>query len=190
MEALIKIQSTLNAPKNLYNSFGKYSYRSAESILEAVKPLLKENGCQLTLSDDIIFIQDRFYVKATASITDGKETVSVSAFAREDESKKGMDGAQLTGATSSYARKYALNGLFCIDDAKDPDTDEFTKQQQKGKAAPSSPSNSPDLLTPALKAIASANDKASLMEVWTRYADLHKDPTFTRHMSARKKEVL
>lgn len=189
MEALIKIQSELNAPKNLYNSFGKYSYRSAESILEAVKPLLKENGCQLTLSDDIIFIQDRFYVKATASISDGKETVSVSAFAREDESKKGMDGAQLTGATSSYARKYALNGLFCIDDAKDPDTDEYAKQQQKGKASTSAAPVA-DALTHALKAIASAKDKASLMEVWNRYADLQKDPTFTRHMSARKKEVL
>ena len=188
MEALIKIQSELNAPKNLYNSFGKYSYRSAESILEAVKPLLKENGCQLTLSDDIIFIQDRFYVKATASISDGKETVSVSAFAREDESKKGMDGAQLTGATSSYARKYALNGLFCIDDAKDPDTDEYTKQQ-KGKAA-DAPANKSDTLTHALKAIASAKNKASLVEIWNRYSDLHEDPTFTRHMSARKKELL
>lgn len=189
MEALIKIQSELNAPKNLYNSFGKYSYRSAESILEAVKPLLKETKCQLTLSDDIIFIQDRFYVKATASIYDGKETVSVSAFAREDESKKGMDGAQLTGATSSYARKYALNGLFCIDDAKDPDMDEYANQQQEGKANVTLTNNS-DLLTPALKAIASANDKTSLMEVWNRYAELHKNPTFTRHMSARKKEVL
>lgn len=194
MEALIKIQSELNAPKNLYNSFGKYSYRSAESILEAVKPLLKETGCQLTLSDDIIFIQDRFYVKATASLYDGKETVSVSAFAREDESKKGMDGAQLTGATSSYARKYALNGLFCIDDAKDQDTDEYTRQQQKEAPREKMPdvarAKNSDILTPALKAIASANDKASLMEVWNRYAELHKDPTFTRHMSARKKEVL
>lgn len=111
----------------------------------------------------------------------------MSAFAREDESKKGMDGAQLTGATSSYARKYALNGLFCIDDAKDPDTDEY-KQQQKDKNA--TPTEIPPELTSALKAVAAANSKKELVNVWNRYKDLQQNPTFSRHMSARKKEVL
>lgn len=128
MENLIKIQSELKAPKGQYNSFGKYRYRSAEDILEAVKPLCAKYNCQLTLSDELQSIGERYYVKATVSITDGKETVSVSAYAREEETKKGMDGSQITGTASSYARKYALNGLFCIDDTKDADTDAYTKQ--------------------------------------------------------------
>lgn len=128
MKALQAIQSELKAPKNLYNSFGKYSYRSAESILEAVKPLLKKHGAQLTLSDEIVAVNDRIYVKATASITDGTETVTTTAFAREPDEKKGMDGSQITGTASSYARKYALNGLFLIDDTKDADTDEYHNQ--------------------------------------------------------------
>ncbi len=133
MQKLIDIQSELKAPKGNYNSFGKFNYRSCEDILEAVKPLCVKNGCLLTLSDDMCEIGARYYIKATATIMDieTKESVSVSAFAREAESKKGMDDAQATGATSSYARKYALNGLFCIDDAKDPDTDEHAKQQQE-----------------------------------------------------------
>ena len=128
MKALQAIQSELKAPKNLYNSFGKYSYRSAESILEAVKPLLKKHGAQLTLSDEIIAVNERIYVKATASITDGTESVTTTAFAREPDEKKGMDGSQITGTASSYARKYALNGLFLIDDTKDADTDEYHNQ--------------------------------------------------------------
>ena len=115
------IQSKLNAPKNQRNNFGGYNYRSAEDILEAVKPLLKEQGCALVVSDEIAQIGSRFYVKATATLADGLKKISATAFAREDESKKGMDAAQLTGATSSYARKYALNGLFAIDDNKDAD---------------------------------------------------------------------
>lgn len=128
VEKLMDIQSRLKAPKGQYNSFGKYRYRSSEDILEAVKPLLAENGCILTLSDEILLIGDRFYVKATATIRDEKESLSVTGFAREEEEKRGMDSCQLTGTTSSYARKYALNGLFCIDDAKDSDTDEAKRQ--------------------------------------------------------------
>jgi len=130
MKELIEIQSELKAPKGQYNSFGKYKYRSAEDILEAVKPLLKNHNCQLTLSDEIMLIGDRYYVKATATLTNGKEDEKVSAFAREDLDKKGMDGSQITGTASSYARKYALNGLFCIDDTKDADTDEYKNQQK------------------------------------------------------------
>ena len=126
---LVNIQSELKAPKSNFNSFGKYRYRSAEDILTAVKPILAKYGCQLTISDDIVFIGSRFYIKATVTITDEEgNTESVSAYAREDESKKGMDGSQITGTASSYARKYALNGMFLIDDTKDADTDEFHNQ--------------------------------------------------------------
>lgn len=120
MEILNKIQKELKAPKSQKNTFGNYRYRSCEDILESVKPLLETST--LTLSDDIVMLGDRFYVKATATLQQGDATVSVSAFARESLDKKGMDSAQITGSASSYARKYALNGLFCIDDTKDPDT--------------------------------------------------------------------
>lgn len=128
---LSAIQSELKAPKDQYNSFGKYKYRSAESILEAVKPLLKKNGTYLTLSDEICPVGERIYVKATATIydCDSEDKISNVAFAREDDAKKGMDGSQITGTSSSYARKYALNGLFLIDDTKDADTDENAMQQ-------------------------------------------------------------
>lgn len=128
MIELLKIQSELKAPKGQYNSFGKYKYRSAEDILEAVKPLLKKNDCTMTLSDELINIGDRYYVKATAKITSKDESVAVTALAREPEDKKGMDSSQITGTASSYARKYALNGLFLIDDTKDADTDEYAQQ--------------------------------------------------------------
>lgn len=125
------IQSSLNAPKNLENKFGNYRYRSAESILEALKPHLEEHQAILTLSDEIVEVGGRVYVKATATFTADDQTVSTTAFAREAEDKKGMDSAQVTGACSSYARKYALNGLFCIDDTKDADA-----TNDHGKAAP------------------------------------------------------
>ena len=118
---LIAVQSKLNAPKNQYNSFGKYAYRNNEDILEAVKPLLKEQGLVLTITDEKIMLGDRYYVKATATVTDGNSSFSTSALAREAKDKKGMDDSQITGSASSYARKYALNGLFCIDDNKDAD---------------------------------------------------------------------
>lgn len=128
---LAEIQRTLNAPKNQFNSFGKYKYRSCEDILEGVKPLL--NGLFLSISDEVVLIGARHYVKATARITDGEATHEATALAREEESKKGMDAAQVTGATSSYARKYCLNGLFGIDDSKDADTDEHKHQQNSAQ---------------------------------------------------------
>lgn len=138
MKQLIEIQKELKAPKGQYNSFGKYKYRSAEDILEAVKPLLHKHGCQLTLTDEIVLIGDRYYIKATATIANGEASATTSAYAREDLDKKGMDGSQITGTASSYARKYALNGLFLIDDTKDADTDEFANQQ-KGKKTKEEP---------------------------------------------------
>lgn len=130
---ILKIQNELKAPKGQYNSFGKYKYRSCEDILEAVKPLLKENKLIMNITDELVYIGERYYIKATAILTDvenGEQFINV-AYAREDENKKGMDGSQITGTASSYARKYALNGLFLIDDTKDADTDEYYNQNNK-----------------------------------------------------------
>lgn len=129
VEKLMSIQTTIKAPKNLRNSFGGYNYRNAEGILESVKPYLEKENCIILLNDSIEVVGDRYYVKATASFInceDG-EKIEVSALARESVTKKGMDDSQVTGATSSYARKYALNGLLLLDDTKDADTDEFCK---------------------------------------------------------------
>ncbi|MBW0059763.1 ERF family protein [Escherichia coli] len=169
------IQQTLNAPKSQRNNFGGYNYRSAEDILEAVKPLLQ--NITLTVSDEIVLIGERYYVKATATLSDGEDAIAVTAYAREEENKKGMDASQLTGATSSYARKYALNGLFCIDDAKDADTDAYSKQtgqqprqqenqpkqqQQKQKAPP----NPDEVLARFCDAAAKAPDANKLREIF------------------------
>lgn len=136
-EKLSNIQQELKAPKKQYNSFGGYAYRSCEDILEAVKPLLKKYKCTLQIEDDLRNIGERYYIKATAvlyNIEDNKEdagSICNTAYAREEESKKGMDGSQITGASSSYARKYALNGLFLIDDVKDSDTTNTGEQEPK-----------------------------------------------------------
>ena len=156
MDKLALIQKELKAPKSNFNSFGKYKYRSCEDILEAVKPLLAKNGCFLTLSDDIVMVGDRIYVKATATYREGKEELIVTAFAREEAEKKGMDASQVTGTASSYARKYALNGLFLIDDTKDADTDEYAQETQKkpAKKAEQKPADNPvdKMITPLQKA--------------------------------------
>lgn len=133
---LIAIQNELKAPKNRYNSFGKYNYRSCEDILEAVKPLLKKYGVMLQISDEIEQRGERYYVRATVYAEDVEtdQYFRVSAYAREEESKKGMEGAQVTGGASSYARKYALNGLLLIDDNKDPDTDENAREKAARRA--------------------------------------------------------
>lgn len=152
--ALVEIQKELKAPKNLENKFGGYKYRNAEGILEAVKPLLRLNGCYVTLSDTIEEIGGRVYVKATASISKGTESLSVTAYAREAETKKGMDDAQITGAASSYARKYALNGLFLLDDTKDADSNEYHEETSapKTKAQPKKAAPAPDE-TPTAQAV-------------------------------------
>jgi len=122
MKELIMIQTELRAPKSQFNRFGGYAYRSAEDILEALKPLLVKHNCLLTLTDEVVLIGNRFYVRACATLKNSEgSAISVTAYAREEEAKKGMDGSQITGAASSYARKYALNGLFLIDDQKDAD---------------------------------------------------------------------
>ena len=132
---LMNIQQELKAPKGQYNDFGKYAYRSCEDILEAVKPLLKREKVVLTISDELQYIGNRYYIKATATLidTESEATISNSAYAREEETKKGMDGSQITGASSSYARKYALNGLFGIDDNKDSDTTNISSKEDEPK---------------------------------------------------------
>lgn len=142
-EKLLYVQQKLKAPKDLFNKFGGYSYRSTESILQNAKPLLEEAGLSITLDDDIVLIGERYYVKATATITDGKESISTHAYAREQGEKKGMDESQITGACSSYARKYALNGLLAIDDGKDADSMDNskapvreTREEPKGQYMP------------------------------------------------------
>lgn len=133
---LMRIQSDLKAPKDKKNMFGGFNYRSCEAILEAVKPLLNREGMILVISDEIVAVEGRIYIKATATVSDGTSFMKAEALAREADTKKGMDPSQVTGATSSYARKYALNGLFCIDDTKDADTDAYTKQTQEKEKKP------------------------------------------------------
>jgi hypothetical protein len=172
MKELIEIQSKLKAPKNQRNNFGKYNYRSAEDILEDVKPLLKEQSCTLIIGDDIVQIGERYYIKATATLCNEKGTMAQThAFAREAETKAGMDVSQITGATSSYARKYALNGLFAIDDNKDTDTPEYQQEP------------------PYLAAVKAAQTVDQLHAVWNQFPQLQKEQTFVDVFTVRKKEI-
>ena len=165
MKELQNIQTTLNAPKGQYNAFGRYNYRSCEDILAAVKPLLNANNCTLTISDDIALVGDRFYIKATATLTNANgESVSTTAFAREEETKKGMDASQVTGASSSYARKYALNGLLAIDDSKDVDS--------IGEA----PAADTDAqVEAAIKEMEGCLTREAMVQVWNKYKAVQGD---------------
>lgn len=161
--SLMAVQAELKAPKGQHNSFGKYDYRSAEDIIEAVKPLLKENGLFLNMSDEVVLVGDRYYIKATVKVVDvvTGESVQTSALAREAAQKKGMDESQVTGTASSYARKYALNGLFAIDDNRDADTNEYARQTSQSAAGarstrnayPSKGSANDDLRSKAMHAL-------------------------------------
>lgn len=138
VQKVVLVQNELKAPKGQFNKFGNYKYRSCEDIVESVKPILKKYGIMLNLSDEIVLIGERYYIKAVAGLTDGTEVIQSVAYAREPQDLKGMSESQITGTASSYARKYALNGLLAIDDTKDPDTDEFANQtgQEEKKATP------------------------------------------------------
>lgn len=176
MKELLEIQQKLKAPKGQYNHFGKYKYRSAEDILEAVKPLLREVNCTLTISDDIMQVGERIYVKATTTLrNETGEVETTTAFAREEETKKGMDGSQITGAASSYARKYALNGLFCIDDTKDADSDENGGEDMNLQAA--------------IQEINGAQSVNELTFIYNKYTMLHTDAVFMNHLSTKKKQL-
>lgn len=191
MNELIKIQSELKAPKSQHNSYGNYDYRSCEDILGAVKPLLNKFSCTLTISDDVVMVGERIYIKAVATITNSKGVSEVTtAFAREEESKKGMDASQITGSASSYARKYALNGLFAIDDTKDADTlntsDAFTKGDAPAKKA-NAKANAIDIVNAS---IAVAKTMEELMSIFNAHPELKDNPEFKRALSNRKKEIL
>ena len=192
MKELIEIQSELKAPKNQWNDFGKYNYRSAEDILEAVKPLLKKHGCHLTISDEMIQLGDRYYVKATATLSKDADSISTTAYAREEESKKGMDASQITGATSSYARKYALNGLFCIDDTKDADfTNTHGKEEQprqKTVKAPAKAEIESDMKQ-AKEAIEKCKNAKDLLEVWNTFTNLQGVAEFKKALADGKKKL-
>jgi hypothetical protein len=158
-EKLVAVQSKLKAPKSQYNSFGKYNYRNQEDILEAVKPLLAEQGLTMVISDDVQEVGGLVVINASVTIIDGEDSVMVSAQAGVDPNRKGMDIAQSFGASSSYARKYALNGLFLIDDTKDADA---TNTHGKGSTAPqrsAAPKSDSDWFTKAIDYIKSASDK-------------------------------
>ena len=186
MKELIIIQTRLNVPKNQRNKFGGFNYRSAEDILESLKPLLKETECFLNITDSIELVGDRYYIKATATITN-KEGVQVSssAFAREELTKKGMDASQITGSTSSYARKYALNGLFAIDDSKDADTDEFKKQQDK----PAKEVDSKEDVSLALQQIKEAQTLGDLTKVYNDWKAFQKDKRFLSSLTEKRKQI-
>lgn len=194
MKELITIQSELKAPKTQVNNFGGYKYRKAEDILEAVKPLLAKQKCTLTITDDIVMVGNRIYVKATATIKNEKGEVETSTgWAREEESKKGMDASQITGASSSYARKYALNGLLAIDDNADSDTTNNGQQQtQTQQPVPQQSSNAqyhPNDLNEGMEYLSRCINKDNLIWVVQHYKPLTANPQFMQAVSAKKKQL-
>lgn len=194
MKELITIQSELKAPKSQFNKFGGYKYRKAEDILEAVKPLLNKQKCTLTITDDIVMVGNRIYVKATATIKNEKgECETTTGWAREEETKKGMDGSQITGASSSYARKYALNGLFAIDDNQDSDAaNEVQHQEAQTQTQTQQPATSPfhpNDLNEGLVYLSRCVTKGNLIWVVQTYKPLTVNPQFMQAVSAKKKEL-
>ncbi len=179
MKELVNIQTQLNAPKNQFNKFGGYKYRSCEDILANVKDLLKENKCTLTLTDDIVMVSDRIYVKATVTLkNEAGEIESTTAYAREDDGKKGMDGSQITGAASSYARKYALNGLFAIDDTKDADATNTHGKENKKQEQQQPQVNEAEMLAEAIDKAETIQNRL-LFEAWQRkYAAIKDNAQF------------
>lgn len=198
MKELIAIQSELKAPKSQFNKFGGYKYRKAEDILEAVKPLLAKQKCTLIITDDVVLIGNRIYVKATATIKNEKgECETTTGWAREEETKKGMDGSQITGASSSYARKYALNGLFAIDDNADSDTTndgqhqeaQQTQTQQPAAKQPATSPFHPNDLNEGLGYLSRCVSKDNLIWVVQHYQPLCSNAQFMQAVSAKRKEL-
>lgn len=167
--SLAEIQAKVKAPKGQYNSFGKYKYRSAEDILEAVKQVVNPMGFSITLNDEIIVLGERYYVKATATLSNGSEIYSSSAFAREEESKKGMDGSQVTGASSSYARKYSLNALFALDDTQDSDA---TNTHGKTETKPLEKKSDESIMQAWKLAVQKCESRADLVALYNSNKDL------------------
>lgn len=184
VKELVMIQQKLKAPKGQYNNFGKYKYRSCEDILESVKPILTEYGCSLVITDDVIQVGSRIYIKATATLTNSNgEQVQTTAMAREEETKKGMDASQVTGACSSYARKYALNGLFCIDDTKDADvTNKHGQEEQSAE-------QDDDNLSLALDEIKRSMSTEELTKIYNAYEGYRSNSKFMNALSTRRKQI-
>lgn len=204
MKELITIQSELKAPKSQFNRFGGYKYRKAEDILEAVKPLLAKEKCSLVLTDDIVSVGNRIYVKSLATLKNNSgETEMSVGYAREEETKKGMDGSQITGASSSYARKSALNGLFAIDDNADSDTtntdtkseastqqaSQSTVQQTAQQAAPVASKYNPNNLQEAMNYLNLCKTKENLVWVMQTYKPLMSNAQMMQALSAKRKEL-
>lgn len=197
MKELITIQSTLKAPKSQFNAFGNYKYRKVEDILEAVKPIMSNLGCTLVMTDDIEMVGNRIYVKATATLKNSKGEIEITTgYAREEETKKGMDGSQITGAASSYARKYALNGLFAIDDNADSDTTNIGNQQSQQKVksnnnvpATSDPQYHPNDINEAIQIVSRCVNKDNLVWVMQTYQPLMSNAQFMQTLSAKRKEL-
>lgn len=197
MKELITIQSTLKAPKSQFNAFGNYKYRKVEDILEAVKPIMSNLGCTLVMTDDIEMVGNRIYVKATATLKNSKGEIEITTgYAREEETKKRMDGSQITGAASSYARKYALNGLFAIDDNADSDTTNIENQQSQQKVkssnnvpATSDPQYHPNDINEAIQMVSRCVNKDNLVWVMQTYQPLMSNAQFMQTLSAKRKEL-
>ena len=184
---LAQIQSELKAPKGQRNTFGKYNYRSCEDILEAVKPLLQERGLVILITDDIVQIGERYYVRATATIYDSEGSyISNSALAREELKRTGMDASQITGATSSYARKYALNGLFAIDDTKDADATNKGQDEPKPVKATAQPAFTDE----NRQALAKAQTVQELFETFSRLPQTLRDSADVKSYCAKLKNEL
>ena len=180
MKELVNIQGRLKAPKNQTNKFGGYRYRSAEDILEALKPILVDNDCFLTISDEIVEIAGRFYVKATATLTNSEGVqISTIAYAREEETKNGADASQITGSASSYARKYALNGLFCIDDTKDADATN-THGAERGEEVN---------LDRVIEQVNTYTSLEQLQAIWANFKQYDKNKKLASAIAARRKQL-
>ena len=185
------IQNKVKAPKGQFNSFGKYHYRSAEDILEAVKQVVNPMGYSITISDTIVNVGDRYYIKATATLSNGNETWSTDGYAREEESKKGMDGSQVTGASSSYARKYALNGLFALDDTKDSDATNTHGKEPAKEAPKPSVSISAVELGEVKRLLDECQTMETLKEIWDDIEDQYQAlPIIKELFTNRKKQLV
>ena len=184
------IQNKVKAPKGQFNSFGKYHYRSAEDILEAVKQVVNPMGYSITISDTIVNVGDRYYIKATATLSNGKETWSTDGYAREEESKKGMDGSQVTGASSSYARKYALNGLFALDDTKDSDATNTHGKEPAKEAPKPSVSISAAELGEVKRLLDECQTMDTLKEIWDDIEDQYQVLPIIKELFTNRKKQL
>jgi hypothetical protein len=181
------IQAEVQAPKNKFNSFGKYAYRSAENIIEAVKPIINPKGYHLILSDEMVIIGERYYIKATATISNGEQSYSATSYAREPEEKKGMDSAQISGTTGSYSRKYALNGLFALDDNKDSDA---TSTETKPNVVVAEISLNKDEETELINSLNACTELGHVKELWNNLDPKYQAINHVRKLVTNRKNQL